>query len=212
VSIHAVENEILAPMQRAFLPPRGMEAAEQATALSEYGRALEGFDAADLKVAWREVRDTWVQRGWPTIAVFVLEARKARKSRAGDPPKRGFNPERTSEEKWDDWVKLRSSPIAARAVQENVAWSLKCGVLHDGKKAHELSLSELRMAKDRAERTRDKIEAGETIPYTMGGFTRMLKFSEENRNIALRMWETIQLREAETQEEIARNQQRLAAE
>ena len=77
-----------------------------------------------------------------------------------------------------------------------VAWAFKLAVLEDGKRPSDISLADLRRGKDRAERTCEGIESG------------AIKFSEENRNVALQMWRMLLIREAETEDEIARAPQR----
>lgn len=202
-----VENEILTPMQRLFLPPLRMSETEQVSALSEYGRALESFEAVDLKYAWQNVRDSHLQRSWPAIGLFMVQARIARKNRVGDPPRQGFKPDKTPDEKLALWLGVRGTSLAATAVCMELCWALKCAVLNDGKLAHEIDLRAMRLAKDQAERTHADIEAGRPIEYK----GRLLTVVDENRKVALDMWRTLLVREAETAQEIARHQQRNAA-
>jgi len=205
MSAYDVDVEILGPMQTIFLPPRGLSEEQQTASLKEYSRALEGFDAIDLKTAWNDVRDSHTTRGWPVIGQFVLAARVARKARVGDPPRHSDHRGDSSAARWLRWVACRSTQLAADACEKNVAWALKCSILSHGLLPDQISLSELFIEKAKAEETRDKIERGELVPSTVKGFTRMLKFSDENAAVALKMWQTLQIREEETQDEIRKH-------
>lgn len=200
MSAQDVENEILEPMQRLFLPPRQMGQSEQIGALREYVAGLQHFSATELNVAWTTVRDTHMQRSWPLPAAFVMAARQARKyardAAPEEPPRR--RPGMGELGTWEDWTAAKTNPKAREAVRMEVAWAFKCAVLHDGRRPDEIDLAELRLGKNQALRTRQKIIDGAQCEWK----GRKFYFSADNRELALRMWETIEQRERETQAEI----------
>ncbi len=75
-----IEDVILLPMRRAFLPPRHLryhnpddpDAKEEA--LEQYHQALEGYDRDTLERAWRKVRAEHDFSIWPTPARLVQTA------------------------------------------------------------------------------------------------------------------------------------------
>lgn len=199
MSANDVDAEILQPMQRLYLPPRNMDEGQQSQALREYVDALQHFDRTELNVAWTTVRDCHTTRAWPVPASFVMAARQARKATA-QPQRAPLAGKLDQNERWTRWLVISRSPLAYEAVKRNVAWSLKCAVLHDGKTAEQIDLRELSSAKASAERTAAAIEAGRPVE-TKG---HKVEFKTADAAIALRMWHAIQVREAETQAEIAR--------
>ncbi len=182
-----VQHEILDPMQRLYLPPRSMEETQQSAALREYVSALQAFDATELNVAWTTVRDTHTTRSWPVPAAFVMAARQARKTIQPQQKARGTGGEN---DHWETWKAVSRSPLAYEAVKRNVAWSLKCAVLHDGKKPEQVSITELVSRKHSAEKLAERLRRGETT------------MSEKDAHMALRMWDGLLERETETQGEI----------
>jgi hypothetical protein len=189
MSAQDVQAEILDPMQRLYLPPRNMEESQQSQALREYVNALQNFEQADLNAAWCAVRDTHTTRSWPVPAAFIMAAKQARKYRNEAGLGRSDNTPKP-DDSWEIWKKLCRTQMARDAVQRGVAWSLKCAVLHDNKKPEQIDLRELVSKRASAERTAAGIEDG-TI--TMRG---------AYASLALSMWHTLQVREAETAAEI----------
>lgn len=196
MAAHDVQREILEPMQRIYLPPRNYDEAQQSEALREYVSALSAFDATELNVAWSTVRDTHTTRAWPVPAAFVMAARQARKGMQLHPaPRRGAS---CDNERWETWKAVSRSALAYEAVKRNVAWALKCAILHDGKKPDQISLPELVSGKHHAEKTAGMIRRGELIPFK----GRTLRFDDKQAATALRMLDAIASRETETQAEI----------
>lgn len=203
MSLADAEAEILNPMQALFLPPRNLDDAAQTAALRGYGAVLQDFDRGDLKAAWTEVVATHTTRAWPVPGVIVLAARKARKERAPTSGAGRVSSETTSHtERWKEWERVRAMPIARRAVDLGVAWSLRCAILNDGVTLHGIDLGAMQRAKESAARTAAKIEAGEFIYHR----DRKIKFSQDNAETALNMWRNIQVQNAETEQEIMRHQ------
>lgn len=195
-----VQTEILEPMQRIFQPPWKMGDGEQANALREYVSALQYFDATDLNVAWCAVRDTHTTRGWPVPATFVAAARANRKNRIEE-AKAAKPVQRQGENaNWEAWKAATRTAKAREAVKMNVAWALKCAVLHDGKPLGTVDLMDLVIAKRSAEIVAEKIERRDPIPYK----GRMLVFSDDNAEIALRLWRGCMINEEQTKSEIMR--------
>lgn len=192
MSLTDVETEILQPMQRLFLPPRNMDEGQQREALREYGNALQNFIAADLREAWRAVRDTHTTRSWPVPAAFILAARQARKDKAPNEGKANNQEQQNFTVAWGNWLKVCGSSMGKEAVRRNVAWALKCAILNDHKRPEEIDLRALVIAKASAEETASKIGNGE------------IRMRPQIREPAMEMWHTLQIREAETQDEIHR--------
>lgn len=192
-----VQNEILDPMQRLFLPPRKLADGEEQAVLLEYVRALEKFAAIDLKVAWQEVLETHTTRSWPLPAAFIQAARKARKDRLPETGRHKTD-KPTQTELWDRWKVIRASQMGRDAVRRNVSWSLKCAVLHDGKNVDEINIAELVIGKVKAEKTADLIDAGKPVEWQ----GRTLTLPTESANAAMRLWRGIMVKEEETQQEI----------
>lgn len=197
MSARDVQLHILEPMQRVYAPRRNMDNASLSDALRDYVAALERFEAPDLQAAWSSVRDSHQQGYWPAPALFVTAARKCRNDRI--PDRSSSNPFKrpTPTELWDRWLAMRKFPIAKKAVEMDVAWSLKCAIL-DGTEPATISLADLRMKKNSAERTAQKIENGEPHDWLGRRFT----LSEDNAEAALKMWRSIQAQEIQTQQEI----------
>lgn len=195
-----VQAQILEPMQQIFLPPRDMAKADQAGALRQYVGVLSRFDGPALAVAWSNVIETHPNRAWPLPSVIAAAAREALKERNGGLPKakRHEGAEQTSSQRWEAWKAVSRTAMAMQAVEMNVAWSLKCAVLHDGKGIDQINLRELRSGKSSAERTAQNIRNG--LPCEHKG--RMLTVSDQNAAAALRIWDQILMRETETQAEI----------
>lgn len=202
MSLTDVHAEILSPMQAIFRPPFGRDEAAQADALRGYGTVLENFSREDLKAAWTEVVASHTSHSWPVPGVIVLAARKARKERAPTTGAGRVSTETSHTERWKEWERVRAMPIARRAVELGVAWSLRCAILNDGVTLHGLDIGAMQRAKAAAERTAAKIEAGEFIYHR----DRKLKFSAANAETALNMWRNIQVQEAESEDEIMRHQ------
>ncbi len=191
MSANDVQNEILDPMQRLFLPPRNMPDEQVSGALREYVASLQEFDGSDLRRAWETVRDTHTTRGWPVPAAFKMAAMQARKERKSLEPRVPHPFEKHSpSEGFDGWKSVRNTALAKEAVKMRVAWALKCAVLNDNKRPEHIDLKALAHAKSRAEATAARIQSGE------------LRFEPGIARTALNMWRTILIREAETEQEI----------
>ena len=199
MSANDVQNEILGPMQRLFYAPRKMEPEDEQAALRDYVSALQNFPAADLATAWAFVRDSHPKTSWPVPSTFVLAAHRARKERQAAQGGATGKPA-SQNERWDRWVAISRSPLACEAVKRGVSWALKCAVLHDGKTAEQIDLRALVSGKASAERTAAAIEAGRGVEVK----GRTVQFKPNDAATALRMWDAIKLREAETQDEIRR--------
>lgn len=191
MALRDVEIEILEPMQRLYLPPRNMDEGQQKLALREYGNALQSFEASDLRVAWSTVRDTHTTRSWPVPAAFVMAARGARKERSDE--LRWAKAPKFKDDAWETWLKVRGFPVAFEAMKLGVAWAFRCAIL-DKKQVESIDLRALRYGKDSAERSAERLEAGE------------INLPEEHRKTALDMWHTLKIREEQTADEIRRNQ------
>jgi hypothetical protein len=204
MSAEAVKTEILEPMQRVFYPPKqNMPANDQAAALRDYVSVLQGFDAADLRAAWTDVCATYSKGAWPLPAVFVSAARGARQNRipASAATSRRDTDKISGTERWEHWKAVSRTQMARDACTKGVAWSLKCAVLNDGRKAEEIDLRALVIGKSKAEGTADLIRRGQPVPHFRAGRPDVL-FSERNAKLALDLWDRILVREAETQAEI----------
>ena len=198
MSANAVEVEILAPMQRLFLPPQRMDEAQQIAALREYIGALQRFHVDDLRAAWQSVRDSHTTRAWPAPAAFVLEARKARSARAPERSGRGGDKPSPSTY-WKKWEAVRAGAEALKACERGVSWAFKAAIL-SGKEPYEINLTELEMAKVSAARTAELIRTDERVAYK----GRWLQFSNDNAAIAMKMWRSILVKNDQTKEEIYR--------
>lgn len=193
-----VQAEILDPMQRIFYPPRKMEPADEQAALRDYLTSLQDFPMADLASSWRYVKDTHAKTSWPPPAAFVQAASRARRDRAAATmaPRSGQS---ESNERWDRWKVLSRSPMAYEACKRNVAWSLKCAVLHAGKLAEQIDLRELVSAKHSAEKTAERLRRGE--PLVQDG-KEIGVMRPGDAATALSMWAGLQEQETKTQAEI----------
>lgn len=200
MSASDVQTEILGPMQRIFYPPRKMEPEDEQAALRDYVSALQDFPAADLSASWAFVRDSHPKTSWPIPSAFVLAAARSRRDRQASAGIGKRSQESSQNERWDRWKAISRAPIAYEAVKRGVAWSLKCAVLHDGKRAEEIDLRALVIGKHSAERTVQAMERGEPVEFK----GRWVQFTPENSGAALRMWAVLQERETETQAEIGR--------
>lgn len=199
-----VQSEILEPMQGMFLPPRNLPDDMIQANLREYVAALERFEKPDLAAAWGAVRDTHTTRAWPMPAAFVMAARQAEVNRL-----RAIADVRTNQhgaatdpaemQAWDVWKLVCRSELGRQAVVRNISWSLKCAILHDKKLPHQVNLDELVRGKASAERTAAKIQNGEPLERNGRNIGVM---SPENARLALKMWDALLVREAETQAEI----------
>lgn len=199
MSADAVEFEILAPMQRLFLPPQRMDDGQQVQALREYVAALQAFEAVDLNGAWQSVRDSHTTRTWPAPAVFVLAARRARNDRVPLEKRSAKSDKPNPATLWAIWERFRGSDLAMDAYDRGVSWAFKFAIL-GGTPPASVNLTELEVFKASAARTAEKIETVEVISHN----GRDLRFSEDAAHMALKMWRTIQIRNAETDSEIRR--------
>lgn len=100
------------------------------------------------------------------------------------------------------WKAVRSSPFARDAAAKGVAWSLKCAVLDDGKRPHQIDLRTFVAAKARAALTAQKIQAGQRLTYQGRDVGTMPPKDAER---ALAMYRQLALLEAKTAEEILLN-------
>jgi hypothetical protein len=203
MSAEAVKSEILEPMQRQFYPPKqNMPAADQAAALRDYVMALQGFDEEDLRAAWADVRATHTKPSWPLVAIFVTAARAARKLRM---PEAAIGHRRREEtnytQRWEVWKGVCRSRLAQEACARNVAWSLKCAILGDGKMPEDIDLRDMEAGKDRAAHSAELIRRNEPVPHFRAGRPDVV-FSPQNASVALDLWDRLLVREVETQAEI----------
>lgn len=200
MSAEAVQAEILDPMQRLFLPPRQMGANEQTAALRDYVAALQGYDGADLKAAWERVRDTHANRSWPMPSAFIRAASESRRDRV--PPQKGrLSSDENHTARRLHWEDVIRTPLAREAVELEVAWSLKCLIMNDGKRANQIDLTRLRRQKESALRTVERIKSGEEIPRPKG---RSVRFTPASAEAPLLLWDAQLKNEAATQREIMR--------
>lgn len=213
VSEQAIREEILEPMQRLFLPPKQMEQAQQISAMRDYMDALRGFEREDLQQSWRTVRDTHTSRGWPLPAAFVAAAVKAKKDRTKPGQTRSRLPweSPSKEECWENWKKIRQSATAKLAAREGWSWSLRCGVL-DGsiEGAEQIDVAKFQSDHRRVHANAERLQADWEMVYPTEG--RIVRFTEANREIALKLWNGILVHEAQTQQEINYGVEREAAE
>lgn len=206
MSLADVNAEILEPMQRLFLPPRNMDAEAQRGALNGYGEVLKGYAREDLRTAWVEVVTAHVARSWPVPGVIVLACRKAAKERhaeSGEQPSRFSRQVVNYSENRLRWEKIRGSQMARDAAKGGFAWSLKCMVLNDGKKAEEIDIRTLSADHFSAERTANSLQNGERVWDRYR--EKWVEFSDDNAALALKMWRNILVNEAATAEEIRRH-------
>jgi len=206
MSAQDVHTEIIEPMQRAFLPPRAMPEEQQISLLREYSDALSGYERDDLKASWRTVRDSHVGRAWPAIATFVHAAREALRERGAGLARSPFSKSDRGAE-WAVWERVRRSEMARVAVREGCAWALRCAVLNDGKIPEQIDIRQLIMAHKSAGELAEAIRTNTPIYRKTAKYQgREYVFDDTRADMALRMYETIQVREAETQDEIRRAQ------
>ncbi len=199
MSAQAVQDEILAPMQAIYLPPRNVPEADQEKALRGYVGALQGFDAPDLKAAWETILAEHDKRSWPLPAQIVAAARLARKGNApANAISEGEKRKAEAAQRWNTWVEVSHSELGREAARRDVSWSLKCLILHDGKRPEEIDLRALVIEKAQAERTADAIRSGQPINHR----GKTLVFSGANAALAIAMWEGQQKNELTTQSEI----------
>jgi len=192
-----VQNEIITPMQRLFLPPRAMPEPEIQAAMREYVDALKGFNALVLKDAWCHVRDNYDKRVWPSVGHFASAARTASRDQTAAQKRPAQDEDRLA---WERWLAVRRSEMAREACRMNVAWALKCAILHDKTLPEAVNLKALVRAKEFAQHTADKIEVGEEHLWQ----ERRLTLDDANAALAMRMWRNLQQKEIETQNEIGR--------
>lgn len=103
------------------------------------------------------------------------------------------------------WERARASPLALKAAQDGIAWSLKCAVLHDGRAPDTIDMRDLKFTKSKAEQTALDISTGESLEW------RGLKIgviAGEARMTALTMWAKLEANEIDTADEIRRHQGR----
>lgn len=195
MTVQDVKEIIIDPMQGVFLPPRSMEDEQVGKALQEYADALKGFTRGDLESAWRQVRNEWQPRSWPSIAAFVKAAvsagsarRAAAKHQHGDitTPRHPHDSDGWRALYLRRWKYFRKLPIAREAAKEGWAWSAKCAIL-DGYDLSDHTFYALRRAHNRAEYLRRLLETDETF---------------HDRELALRMHDNLRVKEAETAAEI----------
>lgn len=191
MSASDVQNEILDPMQRLFLPPRKLTDGEEQAVLRDYVHALEQFCKEDLRVAWQDLVETHTTRSWPLPSAIIKSARQALKERAIHAPAESNPFSKVSPNvAWEGWKSVRNTALAKEAVKRRVAWALKCAIVNDNLRPEQIDLRELELGKASAERTAAKIES------------REIPMKPEIRETALAMWRTLQIREAETEQEI----------
>lgn len=199
MSENAIQREILEPMQRLFIAPKAMDTVQQTAALKDYSDSLRAFDAADLRAAWESVRDSHTGRGWPPVAVFLLAARNAKKLRVDEKLVRSKHHEENAA-RWAEWERTRLTEWAQMAVSGGYSWSLRCAILHDGRAVSKELMSQLEMAHRSAEVIAGKIDCSEPVAFK--GIS--LVFVGENQELALKMYQNLQIKEAQTQDEIRR--------
>lgn len=194
-----VQQEILDPMQRLYLPPRGFDDALLKNVLSEYVAALEHFTGPDLKVAWQRVRDAATARSWPVPGTFVAAAARARMDReaiAGtDQRSKAAKPATY----WHVWERVRNLPLAHEAAEKGVAWSLKCAILNGAAVAN-ISIERLLQEHQSAERVAARIADNKPLFASDGRNLGVMTGS--NRQMALDMHRQLLLQEAQTAQEI----------
>lgn len=198
-----VDTEILRPMQAIFLPPRqNMDSGALLEALRAYTIALRGYSAADLRTAWLEVIAAHTSRSWPVPAVIVTAVKRVLIERGGDiRSERARQQRQDNSRRWNTWISAKSHQIARDAAEAGCSWSLKCAILNDGKNIGEISLAELIRQHASAEEVAQAID--DCAPIQHNG--RWIKFEAgDNRDLALQMHRTLQVREAETAAEIQR--------
>lgn len=142
MSANDVKQEILAPMQKLYLPPRQMPEPDQIGALQQYVQALNGFGGDALKVAWQEVRDKWLKLSWPPPALFVQAARRAAGAGKSNVRIRLEEKQRENGVRWSRWLAARTSDLGQRAAREGFAFGLKMHILEEGKTAEQFSVAE----------------------------------------------------------------------
>lgn len=192
-----VQNEIITPMQRLFLPPRAMPEPDVQAAMREYVDALKGFNAPVLKDAWCRVRDGYDKRVWPSVGHFAGAARAASRDHTSAQKRTKPDEDRLA---WERWLNVRRSEMGREACRLNVAWALKCAILHDKMTVEAVNLKALVRAKEFAQHTADKIEAREEHLWK----ERRLTLDDANAAVAMQMWRNLQQKEIETQNEIRR--------
>jgi hypothetical protein len=196
-----VQQEILVPMQSAYLPPLpAMSLDARKTALEVYYLALRDFDGDTLKKAWEATITAHTGRAWPVAGVIAGHARHARKDRRDAMIKENKNHD-TQAEREMYWQRVKHSPKALEAVALGVAWSLKLAVLFENQPISTVSLPALVEAKDRARRTAERFQSGQSLTHwrdsrDMGAPTPAVA------DAALRLWRGLLLQEAETEAEI----------
>lgn len=194
-----VQKQILEPMQRVYLPPRGYDDAMLQQNLGEYADALERFGEVDLRKAWTVVRDAHQSRSWPMPGAFVAAAIRARMERealAGGDKRRG---ERTPKDFWRTWEAVRRTDMAHEAAERGVAWALKCAIL-SGTDPKLVNLDEFVRGRASATHLAGKIEDNRPIYSSVTKQNAPLR--ADLRENALNMWHQIKLHEAETAQEI----------
>jgi len=203
MSLENVQSEILDPMQRMYLPPRGFDETSQKELLREYASALQMFDRDNLTYAWRTVRDEHMTRSWPVPAQFVAAARAHRKTQTADT--KGAKRESEGNKRWQAWLDARRHEKARSAASNGVAWPFKCLVLNDGMLPDQISIAELLMHAKSASDLYERICAGE--PTKPGRGVIRADLGDQ----AITMYRTLQQLEDETQAEIRNVNARSAA-
>lgn len=155
-----VKTEILAPMQRLYMPTKQISESEtdKIAALQQYVSALEGFGKDALHAAWAEVRDKWVKLSWPPPAMFVQAARRA--ARVGKTSLQTRNEERNAEKqkRWARWLEVRTSELGLGAARDGFAYGLKMAILEEGKTADQISVAEHLAESAQARRTLENLQ------------------------------------------------------
>lgn len=196
-----VQDAILTPMQRIFTAPKDYKTPEdQHAALREYVSALEHFSKEDLEAGWKGVVAIQTSRTWPMPGVFVVHAVRARHDReamAGT-DKRTVQGKRARED-FTAWQTVRKTALAAEAVRQGVAWSLKCAILN-GVKAKDISLARLVREKQTADALERRLEKGQPLVDRTGRNIGIMKPAQAETALAMR--HNIKLQEAETESEI----------
>lgn len=192
-----VEAEVLAPMQAAFLPPRDLSTDETKLTLKGYIAVLAQFDGPTLAAAWADVLASHKTRAWPVPGVIAASAFKARKDRAPSRSKATSSVGAEFEDNGKLWDAVKRTPLACEAAKLNVAWALKCAVLHDGQRPHQIDLRRFVRGKMEAETTAMKIQTGQRLTRAGRDIGVMA-----NPQQALAMWTELAVNEAATQREI----------
>lgn len=197
-----VQELILGPMQQLFAPPMRLPEDGIPGALRQYLDALQSFERDDLRNGWQAVISTHARMTWPVPAVIVSAVSGARKARNPNAqPTRGEEHAQRGKADWDRWLIVRASKLGHDAAVQGVAWGLKCAILNDHKTTDQIDLRALMRSRDNAACTAQRIENEEEL-FLDGRSVGILQGAR--KEAALSMYRTLQMQEAETQDEIWR--------